>query len=438
MSDKIDPLILNGLRFGGLLKIVNETVVARYNKALEAFGLSPVAEVPLYIDQSGFSLDVANALRDLNYMDPAQVNPRFIIVSAEQASAPLVNSAFSSTKKLLKAFFEHNAEAIEKITLKDALYGEIDNSLLYAQTIEDIVSFPHVDFEFHTVEGLLEDVRSLELRIERFKNEENGWMDIGLMQEIVELAIKCGDVRKHPLKMPGVRFKHPTTFSARLFGGVTIIEGTVFGKASELAGFTDGRAEIVDTANCEATLWWLDSHGYLEAVEPRWLVESGFLEHKLEMVAADLLADKGVDLSKFVSRKYPESIIDNHHKELRENDTFRQLDKLRSAAINKGDAEALDYLAGMRPVSRAMVRRANPDKPYTNDVNRILSLYQPCDYLTTFILDKPSFYDGFRKLDPVRQDFAVNLIKHRYMPTGVKSDNQKQAIKDAFFGSKVD
>ncbi|MDW9478824.1 hypothetical protein GOB57_08985 [Sinorhizobium meliloti] len=433
--DGVDPLIEHGLRFGGLLRISEEHVVERYNKALVAFGLKPVAEAPLYVDLCGFSLEVAAKLGDLHYLDPAQVNPRFIIVSSAQATAPLVHTSFSSTKKLFQAFYRLNAQAIDLITLKDAIYGEIENSLMQAHTLEDILSFPHVDFEFHTVDGLLEDSERLTDLIEKFRSDATAWTDVGLMQNIVDLARKCGDIRKNPIAINSVRFRHPKTFSTTLFGGATIIDGTVVGKREELLKVSNGKTTIIDIGDCQQVLGYLDINGLLEEPNMEWLVSSEFLDHRLEMLAADILAGKVESLDPFVVNKYPEAIMQNNVGVLMQNDIFRELDRLRTLIINSGPAVALDYLRGMSPRARAMVRRAEPNKASTNDVNRILSSYFRADYLCEFILDKPAFYALFKTLDPVRRDFAAKLIKTRYMPHGVRSDSHKQAVKDLFFGT---
>lgn len=432
--EDIDPLIQYGLRFGGLLRINEEHVVARYNKALLAFGLKPVAKAPLYIDLCGFSLEVAAELGDMNYLDPAQVNPRFIIVSSGQANAPLVHTSFSSTKKLFQAFFRLNAQAIDLITLKDSIYGEIENSLMSAQTLEDVLSFPHVDFEFHTVDGLLENAGRLSELVERFREDSSSWTDVGMMQEIVDLARKCGDVRKNPLSITSVRFRHPKTFSTTLFGGATIIDGTVVGRRDELIKVSNGKTTIIDVGDCQQVLGYLELNGMLEAPNPDWLVSSDFLDHRLEMLAADILAGKVDSLDPFVENKYPEAIMQNNVGILMQDPVFRELDRLRTLIINVGHDAAVDFMRSMSAKARAMVRRAEPNRAFTNDVNRILSSYFPADYLCEFILDKPAFYSLFRTLDPVRRDFAAKLIKTRYMPYGLKSGHHKQAVKDVFFG----
>lgn len=430
----IDPLILHGLRFGGLLCINEQALVDRYNLALVAFGLKPVAQKPLYIDMCGFSLEVANTLKDIHYLDPDQISPRFIIVSAKQEHAPLVNSSFSSTKKIIQAFFEFNRSAIESITLRDALYGDIQNATMRANAIEDIIDFPYVNFEVHGVAGLIQKSKELAGKIKEFKTDEDSWSDIGMMQEIVTLSKECGDIRKNPNQINSRRFEHPETFSTKLFGGATIIDGIAIGNKDLLKKASNGNTTILDVDVCSQIIKWLEANLKLEKLDLEWLIESGFIDHRLEMIAADLLAGKVDNLDPLIDKKYPEAIMQNNIEILSKCKTFKDIEKLRSLIINKGIKDADTYFWNMPAKSQVILRRAQPEQDFTNDVNRVLGYFSKKDYLTSFILDKPAFYEMFRTLDPVRQDFAAKLIQTRYMIPGENSRQHRNSVKKQFFG----
>jgi hypothetical protein len=290
-----------------------------------------------------------------------------------------------------------------------------------------------VDFELHTVNNLIEDAADLSELVDRFKADETAWTDFGLMEDIVRLAAKCGDVRRNPIRFHQTRFQHPTTFSTTMFGGAVIVEGDIIGQPDKVKAT---KSRVVDSRDCAAVMTYLNEKQYLELPNKEWLVDSHYLEHRLEMLAADLLADKIPSLEPFVTSKYPEAVMQNHVADLMASPLFKELDRLRTLAINSGHDAAVAHFESMSPVGRAVVSRAIPDKPWTNDVNRVLSTFFQVDYLVCFILDKPSFYGRFKKLDPVRGQFAVDLIKTRYMPySGGKSDNHKRAVKDVFFGT---
>src|SRR5688572_5207177 len=108
----MDLLRDSELIYGRLLSIDQPHLIDRYNKALVAFGLAPTGLKTFDIDRTGFSPQVAEELGDPLYLDPNEVNRRFIILTPAQQDLPVVHTAFSNTSQLLYEFFEKNRRAI--------------------------------------------------------------------------------------------------------------------------------------------------------------------------------------------------------------------------------------------------------------------------------------------------------------------------------------
>ncbi|MCB1453156.1 MAG: hypothetical protein KDJ43_05890, partial [Rhizobiaceae bacterium] len=125
----------NELIYGRLLPISEPHLIERYNKALKAFGLRPTALDGFEIDRTGFSPQIAAELDDPHYLDPNEVNRRFIILTPQQIDLPVVHTAFSNTSQLVYEFMSRNARAIDALTIKDVIYGEIEDSV---SKVEDI------------------------------------------------------------------------------------------------------------------------------------------------------------------------------------------------------------------------------------------------------------------------------------------------------------
>ena len=102
----------NDLIFGRLLKIEEPHLIARYNKALDAFGVPQTKLASFEIDRTGFSPQIAEELDDEQYLDPNGVNRRFIILTPAQIELPVVHTAFSNTSQLVYEFMMANARAI--------------------------------------------------------------------------------------------------------------------------------------------------------------------------------------------------------------------------------------------------------------------------------------------------------------------------------------
>ena len=82
----MDLLRDNELMYGRLLPVEEPHLVERYNKALTAFGLKPTKLKSFEIDRTGFSPQVAEELGDPDYLDPNQVNRRFIILTPSRST----------------------------------------------------------------------------------------------------------------------------------------------------------------------------------------------------------------------------------------------------------------------------------------------------------------------------------------------------------------
>ena len=87
MGEAMDLSRPSELIYGRLLPIEEPHLIGRYNKALGAFGLPRTTLDKFEIDRSGFSPEVAAELGDPNYLDPNEVNRRFIILTPAQADA---------------------------------------------------------------------------------------------------------------------------------------------------------------------------------------------------------------------------------------------------------------------------------------------------------------------------------------------------------------
>ena len=132
------------LVYGRLLPVEEPHLIERYNKALDGFGTPRTALSTFRIDMTGFSPEIADELGDRDYLDPNRVNRRFIVMTPEQVNLPVVHTSFSNTAALMHEFFAANARAINAVTIRDALYGEIEDSVSVVRDIDDMLSIYEV------------------------------------------------------------------------------------------------------------------------------------------------------------------------------------------------------------------------------------------------------------------------------------------------------
>ncbi len=125
-------LIQYGLMFGNLVHVASPALVERYNRALEHLTGKRTALTDFYIDISGFSPEIGHELGDDLYLNHDGVNRQFILLTTEQKRSPLLNAKFSTSRAILRHFIEENEAQLFALTAKDAVAGELVNSVYHA------------------------------------------------------------------------------------------------------------------------------------------------------------------------------------------------------------------------------------------------------------------------------------------------------------------
>ncbi|EAB6717977.1 hypothetical protein DUP91_27005, partial [Salmonella enterica subsp. enterica] len=217
----VDLLLRNELIYGRLLPIEESHLIERYNKALVAFGLKPTRLKKFEIDRTGFSPQVAKELGDPDYLDPNQVNRRFIILTPSQVDLPVVHTAFSNTGQLLYEFMTKNQRAIDALTIKDVIYGEIEDSVTRVESIEDLLSINQVEFKVLSAEDVVGKAAELGKLVDRLKREPDAWRNDAMLARMVELAKVTGDIRENALVPDQVIFRHNAFWTSH-FGGLYV------------------------------------------------------------------------------------------------------------------------------------------------------------------------------------------------------------------------
>lgn len=430
-------LIEEGLRFGGLLHVDSPHLVERYNAALRGFGLPPTQLADFYIDASGYSYEVALELDNAAYLDPKGINRRFIILSPDQADLPLIRTSFSADGQMMRAFFSANDRMVRAVTLRDALYGEIENLVFEVERPADILGLKDVRFIVRTPSGLLEQAQALKGKIDRFLSEEDAWQDGSLLEAIVEGATRVGDVRRNGFLPRQLSFRWPRTFWTSHFGGAYVIgedDGAVLiGDPDRLEPRPFG-ASIIALHETPVLFSLLEDRRLMEPFNPAWLKASGILDHRLRQLVAELLMlrDSGFDAEPLVDDAYLTRWIADNMATLNPDRRFRVLSQMR--ALLDAPQEAAAYERRLPPEHRFYFRRAMPDVPGAGDINRIIVEHMPFDLLSTFILNKRRFYAIYDTCTERQKAFAVRYLTTHYAPNTHDRWRMRAKVREALFG----
>ncbi|SMD03521.1 DUF6638 family protein [Rhizobium sp. RU36D] len=405
------------LIYGRLLTIAEPHLIARYNKALTGFGLKPTALETFDIDMTGFSPEIAAELNDWDYLDPNRVNRRFIIMTPEQENLPVVHTSFSNTAGLMHEFFGANARAINAVTIKDALYGEIEDSVATVESLEDLLSINEVRFRVLSAEDLLGKAAELRQLSDRLQTDPDAWRDDAMLNRMVELAKLTGDIRQNVLVPDKLVFRHDA-FWANHFGGVYIFvddKATTVICDPKAPGFRRSRPWQVSYIglNDPARIFdFLAKTGRIELPRASWVEASGLYAHRADMAIAALMgkATDIPDLSKADS-VWIQTWMHRNSAAITADGTYPFLQEMLRLITSRGSIRLED----IEPARRFLLIRARPDHPDQWLTNRLIAQFNPTDFVSRFIFDKQGFYDAYEAFSESYRDYVVSRLTSTYL-----------------------
>jgi hypothetical protein len=419
----------NDLLYGRLLTVEESHLVERYNKALTAFGLKPTKLEKFDIDRTGFSPEVAEELNDPHYLDPNEVNRRFIILTPAQMDLPVVHTAFSNTSQLMYEFFAKNARAINALTIKDVIYGEIEDSVSKVEDIEDLLSINQVEFRVLSAEDVLGKAAELGTLVDRLKQEPDAWRDDAMLERMIELAKVTGDIRENALVPDQVIFRHNAFWTSH-FGGLYVFidpKMTTVICDPSAPGFRRSRpwqVSYLSIHDADRVFSFLASSGRIELPRASWVETSGYLEHRAEMAIRTLInrTEPRRDLGKG-DKVWLQTWIHGHADLITRDGTFPFLNAAKREIAQLGQLR----LEEVEPLHRFLVVRAKPDHPDAWLTNRLISEFVPDDFVSRYVFNKQGFYKDYEGYTEIYRAHVVEILKSTYL-------KDKDALRERLYG----
>ncbi|MCY0096254.1 DUF6638 family protein [Hoeflea ulvae] len=422
-------LVDNELIYGRLLPIDGPHLVARYNKALTAFGLKQTRLESFRIDMTGFSPEIAEELGDNDYLDPNGVNRRFVILTPEQENLPVVHTQFSNTAGLMHQFFDGNRRAVHAVTIKDALFGEIEDPVAVVTGVEDLLKIEEVSFRVMSAENMLGKATELRELVDRLKTSKTGWRDDAMLNRMVELARETGDIRQNALVPDKLVFPH-TSYWANHFGGVFIFRDdrtTTVICDSHAPGFKRSRpreVSYIENTDHARIFDYLSKTGRLQLPRASWVEPSGFFAHRAEMAVGDLIrrTDPTVDLAG-TDRVWLQTWMHHNAALISEQGIYPFLQEAMREVASTGQVK----MAEIRADRRLMLCRAVPDHSDQWLTNRLLAQMAPFDFVSRFVFDKQGFYQAYDGYSESYRAHVVDVLGKTYL-------NDKAALRARLYG----
>ena len=427
----MDLLRDNELIYGRLLTIDEPHLIERYNKALIAFGLKPTKLDSFEIDRTGFSPQVAEELKDYSYLDPFEINRRFIILTPAQADLPVVHTAFSNTSQLVYEFMTMNARTIQALTIKDVIYGEIEDSVSKVEDVEDLLSINQVEFRVLSAENVIGKANELRTLVDRLKHEPDAWRDDAMLNRMVEIAKVTGDVRENALVPDQVIFRHNAYWTSH-FGGLYVFidpDMTTVICDPDAPGFRRSRpwqVSYLSIRDTDRVFRFLSSTGRLDLPRASWVESSGYLEHRAEMVIRGLIheVDPKRDLDR-IDKIWLQTWIHAHADYINKDGAFPFLNAAKREIAQMGQLSVQEIPARFR----FLVVRAKPEHPDAWLTNRLISDFVPSDFVSRYVFNKQGFYADYQGFSEPWRGHVVDTLKNTYL-------KNKAAFRERLYGLK--
>lgn len=403
-------LIEKGLMFGNLIPVDSPALVERYNRALKALTGKETRLTDFHIDLSGYSPEVGDELGDHLYLNRDGMNRQFILLTTAQKEAPLLNAKFSTSRGILRRFIEENEAQLFSLTARDAVAGELENTVFDLSTPARLFEMRRVTVVADTTGNHLAEAARLGTLVERFRTEEDAWWDDVLIAEMITLAKKTGDVARNPVALKATSFDQGNFWTAH-FGGLYI-----FRDLAQPAAISVGPKEALGALPIRYVFDLGDRNQIAKFLEINDLVQpivdapgadaAAILRQKMDFIVVAAAAELGLDIG---------------HGSRRE---------LRAAAAALGPrlpeefhglAALLNWVETGGPWPR--ITSAHPSYFYTlrsrphadrDLVNMLLSELSTLDVRQLFICHKELFYHLYRSWPEAKKQYVADYLEREY------------------------
>ena len=342
-----------------------------------------------------------------------------------------MHTAFSNTSQLVYEFMTMNARAIQALTIKDVIYGEIEDSVSKVEDVEDLLSINQVEFRVLSAENVIGKANELRTLVDRLKHEPDAWRDDAMLNRMVEIAKVTGDVRENALVPDQVIFRHNAYWTSH-FGGLYVFidpDMTTVICDPDAPGFRRSRpwqVSYLSIRDTDRVFRFLSSTGRLDLPRASWVESSGYLEHRAEMVIRGLIheVDPKRDLDR-VDKIWLQTWIHAHADYINKDGAFPFLNAAKREIAQMGQLSVQEIPARFR----FLVVRAKPEHPDAWLTNRLISDFVPSDFVSRYVFNKQGFYADYQGFSEPWRGHVVDTLKNTYL-------KNKAAFRERLYGLK--
>ncbi|CTQ49721.1 DUF6638 family protein [Jannaschia donghaensis] len=402
----MNRLIRHGLMFAGLFEVSSPALVERYNRALEHLSGKRTTLDHFHIDLSGFSPEVGDELDDMGYLNPGGCNRQIILLSTQQRNAPLLEMKFSTSATIIRDFIDANEAQLFRLTARDAVAGELQNSVYSVPHPQSLLDIRSVTVEADTTTGIVRDAAKLDTLITRFNEDPDAWWDDVLVAQMIGLARTTGDVTRAPVTFQTPNFRQDDFWTSH-HGGLYVFRSVEHPAVLAALPFDASGIDMIDVTDTNAVATFFVRNGLLQPiVEGRGEAAAGILREKLEHLAIDALGHAG-HLPDRTDDRALRRAMQTHADALPV--AVNALGAMLAWAEGRGDWPRID---SSNPAYFHTMRAA--PGPLRDLVNMVLAELAPQDFRQLHICHKPLFYARYRAMPEALKEWVAERLARDY------------------------
>ena len=404
-------LVRRGLMFGNLFEVRSAALVERYNRALEHLTGKRTELKEFHIDISGYSPEIGDELGDDLYLNPNGCNRQFILLSTDQKTAPLLNVKFSTSRSVLRKWMEANEDQLFALTARDAVAGELVNSVFSVDSPNDLLAIRRIEVEADTTESTVEDGKALRGKIDKFMNDDDAWWDDVLIADMIEIGKRTGDITRNPVVLTDNSFEQKNFYTAH-FGGLYVfrdLDEAAVVSVQEMDDVEDWDVEyVMDFSQRNDIATFLEANNLVEPItSAKGRDVAAILQQKMDFIVVDTAASLGEEIGT-PDRRELRQLARRNAKALPME--YVGLSRLLLWANGQGDwpritANDPAYFYTLRASDHA-------DKDL---VNMMLAELAPLDVRQLFICHKEAFYRTYATWTDEKKEYVAEYLANEYM-----------------------
>ncbi len=393
---------------------ISGKLVERYNKCLKTLGFKETKLETFSIDGIGWSPEVAEEKKDIQYLNHGDANPHGIIISPLQKGKPVYLPFHSFDRDMMKFVFKTYGDKIKDITRDSAICLDFDQDIDAFYEPMDILKYDEVSIAFRLIDNLDRVQKEQQALIDKFKHGNN-FVDEEIQMQILESAKTYGDLRGRDLNLPPIQYK-TDSFYTRAFDGIYVLRDFI--KPILVFESEEAYKEAIKDTVHDVLIYYISQPELMEKLRDHVIIDYD-LEKVVETPRyqrikkyefAQYLKDtehpvRDILNDKVLFKSYLNKIDIKSRKQVMSVELY--LEKLE-----KSNAYKLNDVVDQNLFFSLHAPHSSLTAAHQDLIHKLLINVAPKDVLFLYWYDKEQFYESYQSWDDSFKDWVIETISN--------------------------